>query len=36
MSLTKTQYRDYILSKADDRQRQAIGHRYGKAPFILC
>src|SRR4051812_48178517 len=33
MSLTRTQYRDYVLAQADDRQRQAISHRHGKLRF---
>lgn len=34
MVLTKTEYRDYIFSKVDDRERQAVQHRVFRPNFI--
>jgi len=34
MSITKTQYRDYIMGMVDDRQRQERAHRHLKAGFV--
>lgn len=34
MSMTKTEYRDYIMGMADDRQRMERTHRHLKAKFV--
>src|SRR5262249_34657223 len=34
MSMTKTEYRDYIMGMADDRQRMERTHRHLKAEFV--